>query len=119
MNGHLVTVEVGVERCTCKRVKLYGLTLDHTRLEGLNTESVKCRSTVEKNRMTFHHVLKNLPDDRILAVHDFLGTLDSLHNAALDELAYDEWFVELCCHILWKTALMHLELRTHNDNRTC
>ena len=45
--SHLVAIEVSIEGGTSQRVKLYGLTLNHVGLEGLYTQTVKCRSTVE------------------------------------------------------------------------
>ena len=56
VNGHLVTVEVGVERSTSQGVKLNGLTLDKLGLESLNTKTVKRRGTVEEHRVALHHV---------------------------------------------------------------
>ena len=119
VNSHLVTVEVGVERSTCKRVELDGFTLDKLRLERLDTETVKCRGTVEHDGMTLHYVLEDVPDNRLTAVNDLLGALYCLHDTALDELADDERLVKLGCHKLRQTALAHLELRTNDDNRTC
>ena len=119
MNSHLVTIEVGVERSTCQRVELDSLALDKFRLECLDTETVKCRSTVEHNRMTLHYVLEDVPDNRLATVNYLLGALYSLHDAALDELADDERLVKLGCHKLRQTALAHLQLRTNDDNRTC
>ena len=116
VDSHLVTVEVGVERSTSQRMELDCLTLDELRLEGLDTETVKRRGTVKENRMTLHHILKDIPDNRLTTVNDLLGALHGLHDAALDELADDEWLVELCCHQLRKTALAHLQLRTNDDN---
>ena len=119
VNSHLVTVEVGVERCTCQRVKLDSLTLDELRLECLDTETVKCRSTVEHNRMALHYVLEDVPDNRLATVDNLFGALNGLHDTTLDELADDERLVKLGCHKLWQTALAHLQLRTNDDNRTC
>ena len=116
--SHLVTVEVSVERRTCQRVKLDSLTLDELRLESLNTETVQCRCTVQQNGVTLHHVLKDIPDDRLTTVHNLLGALHCLHDTALDELTDDERLVELGCHQLWQTAFTHLQLRTYDDNRT-
>ena len=115
MDCHLVTVEVGVERGTCERMKLDGLALDHAWLECLDTEPVKSRSTVQENRMSLHHILEDIPDDRILPVHNLLGRLHGLHDAALNQFPDNERFVKLGCHELRQTALVHLELRT-NDN---
>ena len=119
VNSHLVTVEVGVERSTCQRVELDSLTLDELRLERLDTQTVKCRSTVQEHGVTLHYVLQNVPDHGFTTVNDLLGALDGLHDAALDELADDERLVELGCHELRQTTLAHLQLRTYDDNRTC
>ena len=56
VNGHLVAVEVGVERSTSQGVQLNGLTLDKLGLEGLNTQTVECRRTVEQHGVALHHV---------------------------------------------------------------
>ena len=119
VNSHLVAVEVGVERRTCQRVELDSLALDELRLERLDTETVKCRRTVEHYRVALHYVLEDVPDNRLATVYDLLCALNGLHDAALDELADDERLVELGCHELRQTALAHLQLRTYNDNRTC
>ncbi|MPM20224.1 hypothetical protein SDC9_66653 [bioreactor metagenome] len=54
-------------------MKLNGFAFDKFGLESLNTEAVKGRSTVEHNRMSFEYILENVPNDRILAVNNFLG----------------------------------------------
>ena len=41
MHGHLVSVEVSVERRTCQRMQLYGLALDELGLECLDTQTVQ------------------------------------------------------------------------------
>src|SRR5207245_2218607 len=51
VHGHLVTVEVRVERGANERVNTNGLSFDEHRLESLNAESVKGRSAVEQHRM--------------------------------------------------------------------
>ncbi len=73
VNCHLVTVEVSVESCTDQRVKLNCFSFYKLWLEGLDTQTVKCRSPVEKNRMTLENVFKNIPYDGIFPVDDFLG----------------------------------------------
>ena len=73
VNGHLVTVEVGVECRTSKRVQLDSLALNKFRLEGLNTKTVQGRGTVEQNRVSFDDVLKNVPNNRVLAVNYLFG----------------------------------------------
>ncbi len=46
MYGHLVTIEVGVERVTYEWVYLDSVTFDKYRLESLDTKSVQSRSAV-------------------------------------------------------------------------
>ena len=116
VNRHLVTVEVGVERSTSERMQLDSLTLNHLRLECLNTESVKCRRTVQKHRMALHHILEDFPYHRVLAVHNLLCRLHCLHDSPLNQFPDNERLVKLSCHKLRQTALVHLELRTHDDN---
>ena len=119
VNSHLVAVEVSVERGTCQRMVLDGLTLNQFGLEGLNTQTVQCRSTVEQHRVSLHHVLQDVPDDGFAAVNDFLRTLHGLDDTALDEFADDERLVEFGSHESRQTALTHLQFRTDDDNRTC
>ena len=119
MHSHLVAVEVGIERRTSQRMKLNCLTLNHLWLESLNTETVKCRSTVQQNGVTLHDELEDIPNDWILTVNNLLGTLHGLNNTALNEFTDNEGFVKFCCHEFGKTALAHLQLRTNNNNRTC
>ena len=68
--------------------------------------------------MTLHHIFKDIPYHRFLAVDNLLGTLDSLHNATLDELADHKRLVKLGRHVFGYTALVHLELGTNDDYRT-
>ena len=118
VNRHLVTVEVGVECRTCERMELDSLTFDHLGLECLNTETVKSRGSVEEHGVALHHIFEDIPNDRLFAVDDLLGRLDSLYNATLNELAYYEGLVELGSHIFGDTAFVHLKFRTYDDNRT-
>ena len=119
MHSHLVAIEVGVECCTCQRVELNGFSFNHLRLEGLDTQTVKCRSTVEQHGVSLHHIFQDVPNHRFLAVDDFLGRFHRLHNAAFYQLTDDKRFVKLGSHQFRNTAFTHLQLRTYDDNRTC
>ena len=90
VNGHLVTVEVGIESGTSQRVQTDSLSFDQFRLKGLNTQTVKGRSTVQQYRMTFQYVFQNIPNHRITTVYDFLGTLHGLHDTPFDQLPDDK-----------------------------
>src|SRR5690606_9891692 len=115
---HLVTVEVGVKRRTYERVKLNSLTFNQLGLEGLDTETVQRRSTVEQYRVTLEYVFKDIPDHRILTVDDLLRRLHRLHDSSFNELADDERLKELSRHILGQTAFVQFEFRTDHDNGT-
>ena len=118
MHSHLVAVEVGIERRTSEGMQLDCLAFDHLWLEGLDAEAVQCRGTVQQNGMSLHDELEDVPDDGILAVHNLLGALHSLHDATLDEFTDDEGLVEFCCHKFGDTALAHLQFGTNHDDRT-
>ena len=119
VNGHLVTIEVGVKCGTSQRVQLNCLTLDQLRLKSLDTQTVQRRGTVQQHRMSLHHILQDVPNHRLLAINDLLCRFYRLHDTTLDELTDDKRFVELSRHILRQTALVHLQLRTYDDNGTC
>ena len=118
VDSHLVTVEVGVEAGADEGVEADGLTLDETGLESLDAETVQRRSTVEQDRMALEDIFEDFPHDGLLAVDDALGALDGLHQAAFEEFADDIGFEKLGGHILGKTALVHLQLGTDNNDRT-
>ena len=118
VNGHLVTIKVGIEGGTSQWVQLNSLAFNQLRLESLDTQSVKCRGTVQKHRMTLHHILQDVPNDRLTTVDYLLGALHRLDDAAFDEFADDEGLVELGSHQLRQTTLSHLQFRSNDNYRT-
>ena len=78
MNSHLVSIEVCVERGTYKRMKFDSFTLYKNGLKCLNTQSVKCRSTVQHNGMLMYNILKHIPYLVVKSVNKLLGVLDIL-----------------------------------------
>ena len=64
MDGHLVAVEVGVERRADERVKLDGLALDEHRLERLDAEAVERRRAVQENRVLADDLFEDVPRPR-------------------------------------------------------
>ena len=118
VHGHLVAVEVGVERRTCQRVELHCLALDQLGLEGLDTEAVQRRGTVHQHGVSLYDILQNTPDHGVFPVDDLLRGFHRLHDAALDELADHERLVKLGRHVLRNTHLVHLQLRADDDDRT-
>ena len=76
VDGHLVAVEVGVERRTDERMELDGLAFDQHRLESLDAEAVQGRCAVQEHRMLADHLLEDVPHLRAFALDEALGRLD-------------------------------------------
>jgi len=80
MYGHLVAVEVGVERRADHRMDPDRLAFHQHRLERLDAEAMQRRGPVQKHRMPVDDMLEDLPDLGSLLVHHLLGALDGLHH---------------------------------------
>ena len=118
MDSHLVTVEVSIESVADERMELQSLALDKHRLESLNAETVKRRSSVEHDRMLLDDLIKDSPYLRRFLLYKHLRPLDVLCDLLLLELAHDERLEELESHLGRNTALMHPQLRSDDDYRT-
>ena len=118
MNSHLVTVEVGVKGGTYEGVKLDSLTLYEHGLEGLNTEAVKCGSTVKHYGVVLDNYLESIPYAFFLSVYSLSGCFDVCGYTCLYQTLHNEGLEELECHFLRKTALIKLKSGADNDNRT-
>ena len=95
VDGHLVAVEVGVERVADQRVDLDRLALDQHRLERLQAEAMERRSAVQQHGVLLDDLLEHVPDLRDHRVDHLLGRLDVLHRLALDEPSHDERLEQL------------------------
>ncbi len=115
---HLVTVKVSVERRTHQRVQLDRFTFHQFRLECLDGETVKGRSTVKHHRVTFQYVFQDVPNHRFLPVYQLLSRFHGFYDASFDELTDNERFEQFRSHIFRKAAFMQFQLRTYNDNGT-
>jgi hypothetical protein len=118
VHGHLVTVEVGVERLTHQRVQLNRLAFHQHRLESLNAQSVQGRCAVQQHRVLGDDLFEHIPHLRTLTLHHPLGALDVLRVVEVDEPLHHERLEQLECHQLGQTALVQLELRADHDDRT-
>src|SRR5262245_61634356 len=118
MHCHLITIEVGVERRKNDGMNLDGLTLNEYRLECLNAETVERRSAVEQNRMVLDDFFKDVPHDGVLPFNHFFCGLHRRAMATLLETVVDERLEQLERHLLRQTALMQVQLRTNDDDRT-
>ncbi len=76
MDGHLVTVEVGVERGADQRVQLDGLAFDQDRLESLDAQAVQRRRAVQHDRVLADDLFQDVPHHRRAGSTILLGGLD-------------------------------------------
>ena len=117
VHGHLVAVEVGVERGADQRVDLDGLALDQLRLERLDAQAVQGRCAVQQHRVLGDDLFEHVPDHRTLALDHPLGALDVLRQVQVVEPLHHERLEQLQRHRLGQAALVQLELRADHDDR--
>ncbi len=118
VHGHLVAVEVGVERRADERMQLDRLAFDQHRLEGLNPQSVQGRRAIEHDRMLADHLIEDVPNFRLLLFDQLLGLLDRGGQALGVEARIDERLEQFERHLLRQPALMQLEFGADHDHRT-
>ncbi len=118
VNGHLVAVEVRVERGGDQRRDADGLALHEHRLEGLDAQTMQRRRAVEHDGMLRDDLFEDIPDFLLAALDHALGALDVLRVLEVHEPLHHERLEELQRHGLGQTALVQLELRAHDDDRT-
>ncbi len=111
MDGHLVAVEVGVERRAHQRVELDRLALDQHRLERLDAEAVERRRAVQEDRVLADDFIQDVPDFLALLFDPLLGLLERHAQALGVEAGVDERLEQLERHLLGQAALVQLELR--------
>ncbi|MDB4960343.1 MAG: DNA-directed polymerase, beta subunit, partial [Myxococcales bacterium] len=76
VDGHLIAVEVGVERRADEGVQLDRLAFDQDRLERLDAQAVQRRSAIQKNRMLLDHLFEDVPHHRRAGFDFLLRRLD-------------------------------------------
>ena len=118
VNRHLVAIEVGVEGGAHQRVQVDGLALNEDRLEGLDGEAVQRRSAVEEHQAILDDLVEHIPNGGHAAIDGALGTLDVLNLAQLDQATHHEGLEELERHGRGQAALVQLEVRVDDDDRT-
>ena len=118
MYRHGVTVEVSVEGLTNEWVNLDGLAVDEYGLEGLHTETVKRRCTVQEHGVLASYVLELLPHRNVALLDHALRGTNVLRRAVGHEGPHYEWLEEFERHDLRQTALVQLQTRTNDDDRT-
>src|SRR5437764_12100305 len=95
-----------------------GLALHEDRLERLNAKPVQSRRAVEQHGVIANDLFEDLVHLGRLPLDDLFRALHRLGDALLDELMDDERLEELERHQLRQTALVELQLRADDDDRT-
>ena len=116
VDGHLVAVEVCVERRADHRVEADRLALDEHRLERLDRKAVQRRRAVEEHGLVLRDFLKDVPDLLVVALDHLARGADRVADAELLEAADDERLEEAERHLLRDAALRELEVRTDADH---
>ena len=109
VHGHLVAVEVGVERGADQRMQLDGLAFDQHGLESLNAEAMQGRRAIQQHRMFADHFFEDVPHFRSFALHQALRRLDGRGFAAQLQLGENERLEQLQRHFLRQSALMQAQ----------
>src|SRR6185369_4595388 len=94
------------------------LALDQHGLERLDAEAMERRRAVEQDGMLADDLLEDVPHLRPLLLDHLLRLLDGGDEAALFELVVDERLEQLERHLLRQPALVQLQLRPDDDDRT-
>ena len=118
VNGHLVTVEVSVERCTDERVKLDCLAFNELRLERLDSQAVKGRCAVQQNGAVANDFFELSPHLGVRTFNGALCALDRRCESFVLELLDDVGLEQFKGHLLGQTTLVQFELRADDDDRT-
>ena len=119
MYRHLITVKVGVECRADEGVQLNSLAFDQHRLKRLNAKAMQRRRAIQHDRMFANDVFENIPDQRLLGLHHFLGGLNGRCSTQHFQLVENERLEQFQRHFLWQPALMQLQRRAdHNDGTT-
>src|SRR4051812_24991839 len=116
MDGHLVTVEIGIESFAHQRMKLNGIALHKDRLEGLNTHAMERRRAIEEHRMIADHLFEDIPYLIVLALEHFLRALDRIGVSEFLQPPDDERLIQLKRDLFRQTALMQLEAWADDDH---
>src|SRR6185437_6809832 len=86
--------------------------------ESLDAEAVQRRRPVQQDRVLGDDLFEDVPHDRLRALHHPLGGLDVLRVVQVNEALHHERLEQLQRHLLGQAALVELELRADDDDRT-
>ena len=118
VNRHLVTVEVGVVRCTYQRMQFDRTAFYQNGFKCLNTQSVQCRRTVQHNRMFSDNFFQNIPYFCLQSFYHSLSGFDVVCQTIFHQFLHYEGFEQFDRHFFRQTALVNFQFRTYYDYRT-
>ena len=118
VHGHLVAVEIGVERRAHQRMQLDRLALDQHRLERLNAQAMQRRRAIEQHGMFADHLVENIPDLGTLLFDQLLRLLHRGGQTLGVKPRIDERLKQFERHLLRQAALMKPQFGTDHDHRT-
>src|SRR5690242_13547630 len=98
-------------------MKLDGLAFDENRLESLYAQAMEGRGAIEHDWVILGHVFKDVPN---FGTHLVEHAARRLQGEALGfhQLPDDERLKKLQGHLLWKSALIELQVRPDDDDGT-
>ena len=118
VHGHLVAVEVGVERRADHRVEADRLAFHQHRLERLDRKAVERRGAVEEHGLVLDHLVQHVPHLGRLALDHLARRTHRVADALVLERTDDERLEETERHLLRETTLRQLELGADHDHGT-
>ena len=118
VNSHLVTVEVGVERCTNEWVQVNSFTFNQNRLKCLNTQAVQCRRTVQEYWVFTNNFFQDIPNFNSFFFNHTFSSFNCRSQTIHFQLSVNERFEQFQSHFLRQTALVKFKLRTNGNNGT-
>ena len=118
VHGHLVAVEVGVERRADQRMQLDRLAFDQHRLERLDAQAMQRRRAVQQHGMLADHLVENIPDLGTLFFDQLLRLLHRGGQTLGVKPRIDERLEQFQRHLLRQAALMQPQFGTDHDHRT-
>ena len=116
VDGHLVTVKVGIESRADQGVNLDGTAVNEYRFKGLDAEPVQGGRPVQPDRPLLDNFLQYVIHFRLGSLHQPPGTFD-IGGQALDyQLVHDKGLEQLQGHPPGQAALVEFEFRSDHDN---
>ena len=118
VNRHLVTVEVGVVRCTYQRMQFDCTAFYQYGFKCLDTQSVQGWGTVQHNRMFFDDIFQDVPNFCLKSFYHSLSGFDVVSQTIFHQFLHYKRFEQLDSHFFRQTALENLQFGAYNDNGT-